>query len=300
MPSVDLEPFHRFHSYCARFPSEIVESALDRYTVSGDSILDPFCGSGTSLVACLAHGRRAVGADIDLLAGMLSEVKCRPRAREEYDAWREVFAARVALDLAEIGREWKRGVAPAGGAAWPIGTLQLPIPSFAELSYWFPPQLTAALAAIAQAAHQCGDTHFERVALLALSASIIAKWPTTLSYAMDVDHTRPHRRVQRFSLERVRKVYLGRLDRCIICLGELHRIYRAGTPSFAADQARVIAPHDARLPVPDVAAGSQSLVVTSPPYFNAVDYPRAHRLSVCWMNGHAPADLVTATSPWPH
>jgi hypothetical protein len=126
--------------------------------------------------------------------------------------------------------------------------------------------------------------------LIALSASIIAKWPNTLSYAMDVDHTRPHRRFQRFTLNRALSVYLGRLDRCIACLGELNRIYAAAGGRIGA---RVVYPHDARLPLPALTSGSQALVVTSPPYFNAVDYPRAHRLSVCWMNGYAPPDLVS-------
>jgi hypothetical protein len=221
---------------------------------------------------------------------MLTEVKCRPRSRQEYDAWREGFAARLALDFQEIGRSWTRGAAPPLGKAWLVGTLELPIPTFPELPYWFPPQLTAALAAIAQAAHRCGDRHFEHVALIALSASIIAKWPNTLSYAMDVDHTRPHRRFQRFTLDGALSLYLGRLDRCIACLGELNRVYKdAGGPPFAC----VVYPHDARLPLPALASDSQALVVTSPPYFNAVDYPRAHRLSVCWMNGYAPPDLVS-------
>jgi DNA modification methylase len=51
MQTVPLESLHRFHSYCARFPSEIVEVALEQYTVPGDSVFDPFCGSGTTLVA---------------------------------------------------------------------------------------------------------------------------------------------------------------------------------------------------------------------------------------------------------
>src|SRR5947209_8758001 len=199
MANVDLEPFHRFHSYCARFPSEIVEDALEKYTKTGDSVLDPFCGSGTTLVTCLAHSRVVIGADIDILAGMLTEVKCSPRAREEYDTWRTRFAARLEADFQEIGRVWTRNASPPLGTVWPLGSLALPIPSFPELPYWFPPQLTAALAAIAQAAHNCGDQHFERVALIALSASIIAKWPTSLSYAMDIDHTRPHKRMQRFT-----------------------------------------------------------------------------------------------------
>src|SRR5207248_11593027 len=99
----------------ARFPSEIVETALDRYTKPGESALDPFCGSGTTLVACLAHGRKAVGADIDVLAGMLTEVKCKPCSCEGYVTWREQFAARLTSDFAEISRSWLRHACPPLG-----------------------------------------------------------------------------------------------------------------------------------------------------------------------------------------
>lgn len=98
---------------------------------------------------------------------------------------------------------------------------------FSISSDWFPPQLTAALAAIAEAAHQCQEPHYERIALISLSAAIISKWPNTLSYAMDIDHTRPHRRVQRFTLEHVLKTYLSRLDRSLACLGALYNVYHA-------------------------------------------------------------------------
>ena len=84
MLPMSLEPLHRFHSYCARFPSEIVEEALAQYTKPGDAVFDPFCGSGTTLVASLVHRRRVTGTDIDILAGMLSEVKCAPRAPARY------------------------------------------------------------------------------------------------------------------------------------------------------------------------------------------------------------------------
>ncbi len=169
------------------------DAALENYTRPGDSVLDPFCGSGTTLVACLANGRTAVGADIDILAGMLTAVKCQPRAAERYAHWRTEFAERLTHDFQEIGRAWTRGATPPLGQAWPLGRLALPIPSFPELPYWFPPQLTAALAAIAHAVHECGDQHLEHVALIALSASIIieALGPS----AIDVlDGQRPARR----------------------------------------------------------------------------------------------------------
>ena len=107
-------------------------------------------------------------------------------------------------------------------------------------------------------------------ALLSLSASIIAKWPHTLSYAKDVDHTRPHRREQPFTLDRVLASYLGRLDRSIMCLGMLHQLYRdLNIIENLRDSARVVYPHDARMTLPDVPDASQALVITSPPYFNA-------------------------------
>ena len=313
-----LESLHRFHPYCARFPSEVVEAAITQYTKPSDSVFDPFCGSGTTLVTSLAYKRKVIGTDIDILAGMLSEVKCAPCAPERYAKWRKKFSASLAKAFAEIVRAWKSSSPPRPGTTWFIGSLELHLPKFPELNYWFPPQLIAALAAIAEVAHQCQEPHFrfsycchrccpiaevahqcqephyERVALLSLSASIISKWPNTLSYAMDIDHTRPHRRVQRFTLDRAFKTYLNRLDRSLLCLGKLHEVSRdAGVLSSLSDFSGVIYPHDAREPLTVIQDESQALIMTSPPYFDAVDYPRAHRMSVCWMNGYAPADLAS-------
>ena len=291
-PSV--EPLHRLHSYCARFPSEIAEAAIDQFTHPGESVCDHFCGSGTSLVAGLVRKRRVVGSDIDVLAGILSSVKCSPLPLERYTSWRGRFAARLKELFEEINAEWLPELSPRPGDVLSIGSVRLEVPTFPQLNYWFPPQVIAFLSAIAHAANRCRDEHYEHAALVSLSAAIIAKWPNTLSYAMDVDHTRPHRRVQRFTRARVLKAYLRRLDRTIDCLGALHQAYRdAGVVAALPAAARVVYPHDARKPLPGLRAESQALVVTSPPYFNAVDYPRAHRLSVCWMNGHAPAELAS-------
>lgn len=294
MSQLPLELLHRFHPYCARFPSAIVEDVLHKYSAPGDSVFDPFCGSGTTLVAALVHQRRVIGSDIDSLAGILSEIKCAPHAPAQYAEWRVPFVARLATDFELIAQTWRPRPLLRPGITWSIGGRQLRIPAFPQLTYWFPPQTIATLAAIAEAAHLCQEPHFERVALISLSASIIAKWPNTLSYAMDIDHTRPHRRVQQLTFDRVLTTYLKRLDRTLACLSRLHQVYRdAGVLNNLPDCSRVIYPHDAREPWPGVPAESQALVITSPPYFNAVDYPRAHRLSLCWMNGYAPTALAS-------
>ena len=182
-----LETFHRFHSYCARFPSELVEAGIAQYTRIGDSIFDPFCGSGTTIVASLIHKRKVIGTEIDILAGMLSELKCSPLTAEQYVRWRAPFIKRIKNTFEEIRHSWRRGIRLEPGTTWTISSGELRIPRFPELNFWFPPQLTAALAGIAETTHRCRNPHYERLALISLSASIISKWPNTLSYAKDID-----------------------------------------------------------------------------------------------------------------
>ena len=46
-------------------PPTLAEKLVLMYTNPGDLVYDPFCGSGTVGVACLKHGRKYVGCEID-------------------------------------------------------------------------------------------------------------------------------------------------------------------------------------------------------------------------------------------
>jgi hypothetical protein len=66
---------HRLHPYLGKFIPQLVEVLLERYVPPGGRVLDPFAGSGTTLVQALESGRDAVGGDIAAFNCLLMRVK---------------------------------------------------------------------------------------------------------------------------------------------------------------------------------------------------------------------------------
>lgn len=70
-------PIGLVHPYWARKPLNIIRQIVRSLSAPGDTVGDPFMGSGTSVFAALSEGRHAVGSDINplsvsIVAGLLS------------------------------------------------------------------------------------------------------------------------------------------------------------------------------------------------------------------------------------
>jgi DNA methylase len=68
---------HRLHPYLGKFVPQLVEAMLERHLPRARTVLDPFAGSGTTLVQSLESGRDAVGVDIAAFNCLLMQVKTR-------------------------------------------------------------------------------------------------------------------------------------------------------------------------------------------------------------------------------
>jgi len=66
---------HRLHPYLGKFIPQLVERLLARYVPAGGRVLDPFAGSGTTLVQSLESGRGATGVDVAAFNCLLMRVK---------------------------------------------------------------------------------------------------------------------------------------------------------------------------------------------------------------------------------
>ncbi|KXB05592.1 hypothetical protein AKJ50_00465 [candidate division MSBL1 archaeon SCGC-AAA382A13] len=66
---------HRLHPYKGKFIPQLVEFFLKRYFNKGETILDPYVGSGTALVQANEMGMNSIGIDISPFNCLISKVK---------------------------------------------------------------------------------------------------------------------------------------------------------------------------------------------------------------------------------
>src|SRR5436309_2453051 len=90
---------HRLHPYLGKFIPQLAEVLLRRYLPPGGRVLDPFAGSGTTLVQALESGLDATGIDVAAFNVLLMRVKTR--RYNPFVLERELRAACARLDAFE-------------------------------------------------------------------------------------------------------------------------------------------------------------------------------------------------------
>jgi len=94
IPNVKSNHVEKTEHPC-QFPVELVERLVLSMTNEGDWVLDPFLGTGTTIIASIRHGRRGAGAEIEpryvklarerIQQEMEGTLRTRPMNRPVYD-----------------------------------------------------------------------------------------------------------------------------------------------------------------------------------------------------------------------
>ena len=98
---------HGFHAYPARLHPRTARRLIDGLSRPGQTVLDPFCGSGTVLLEARLAGRAALGIDANPLAIALSSLKLQGVQTAQRDQL--VTLAHGIIEMAESRRQSKAG-----------------------------------------------------------------------------------------------------------------------------------------------------------------------------------------------
>lgn len=98
--------FHRWYDFVLGFSDQLVGEILKTFSVSTDDlILDPFCGTGTTMVECAKYGIASIGVDANPFA--VFAAKAKSSFKLDPDALMRA-AARVELRYKQIASSNRR------------------------------------------------------------------------------------------------------------------------------------------------------------------------------------------------
>jgi DNA modification methylase len=69
---------HGYYTYPAKFIPQLASRLIRKYSNEGDIVIDPFMGSGTTVVEAIVNKRIGIGVDINNVAYLISKAKSTP------------------------------------------------------------------------------------------------------------------------------------------------------------------------------------------------------------------------------
>ncbi len=221
-------------------------------------VLDPMAGSGTTLVVARKLGHVPVGFDTDPLAVLISRAWCS-------DVDEHAFSNAAVSVLERACRRWRRIRLSRAYPAGADGETR------AFIRYWFDATNRKQLSALSTSIRAVREPSIRTLLWCAFSRLIIAK-QAGASLALDLAHSRPHRAFA--------KGPLRPLDSFLTAVEFVAKAAPFKRGTCEQPKADVKVADARRLPLE---SSSVDVVITSPPYLNAIDYLRGHKFSLVWM-----------------
>ena len=244
-------PFSALHWHPCRFPSQLAALLIGRLSREGERILDPFMGSGTTLVEAQRLGRPAYGMDVNPVACLIAKSKL-------YNADGEQVAQHIEKLIRHVRVGWSS-----------IDMAQ--VPGAVQADKWYGKNTLRELRKLWALVSQ-DEGGFPEIGQSAFSAVLLRSCHETRHWGYVCDNTSPksYREVE------AREVFVS-------VLRKFQAAYRSREQRYGRTRAEALVfQGDAAALLGTIAKRSVSCVVTSPPYQGVADYVKAQRLSMEW------------------
>lgn len=256
---------HDLHPYPAKYIPQIPGNLIAQLSFRGDLILDPFGGSGTTALEAIRLGRRAISIDANPVGTLIGTVKT---SNIDANSITDLQALRYSLT--------NRSVNLPQNPELLCKEYENYIPTIPNIDKWFPLTSRGELALIRARMETIVSDIARNIAQLALSRII-------LKASFQDSETRYSSKPREIFVGNTIKRYLISLDEVISSVIKTQPVLRYGSKEFITADARDVADI--------VGKGKVDLIVTSPPYGNAMDYHLYHRFRLLWL-GHDPVQMA--------
>jgi len=253
---------HGIHRYPAKFIPQIPRFCIESFSDVDDEVLDPFMGSGTTLLESYIHGRHSYGVDIHPLARLIAKVKTTPVDPGMLRSLSEGLLADI-RDDDEDNSDY--------------------IPDIPNREHWFREDVQRDLATIKKHVLKVRKGHGQDFLRICFS-SIIRKSSNSDSDSLipEVTSFRKKLDAQGKTSFNVITKFENSVKNKLLDAEELWRISKDVREEYKEPPAVNIVGNDARDIVLD--DSSIDLAVTSPPYASAVHYVSVHKLEMYWLD----------------
>lgn len=254
---------HYFHPYAAKFNPRIPCALLSEFSIPGQLILDPFAGSGTTLVEAMAHGCSAVGIDIHPLAALISRVKTRLLSHKDLQE-----INRIADWAAEVARAIQ-GITGLFDESIEIQNLKRDIPDFDNREHWFSKEAQDDLGILRYRIFSEKSERVKDFLLVAMSCVVLR--------ASKQDSETRYKAIERiYKKGSAIAAFSHKILSMLNGIKELSQWTRKGLTCDVFNE-------DIRNQDCHLDQSSCDLVLTSPPYANTYDYYLYHKQRMNWI-----------------
>lgn len=266
---------HGFHPYSSKYIPQIPRNLLLVLSKKGDTVLDCFVGSGTTLVECRLLGRNAIGIDINPLGYLISRVKATPIDSGMLRNEIEKLLKRIHEDISvERGIVTLLSYTSNKTAQNTDGKYSIPFSSYIE--YWFQPHVIRELAIIKKHIENVNNSDARDFFLVAFSSILRTVSDAASGFGNVMRSKNPP--IKR----RIFEKFQNKLRSMLLRMEEFN------AKADRSVRIRVICGDTRNLH--SLIKEPVDLICTHPPYMASVPYAEYQKLSLWWL-GYKPRKL---------